>query len=50
MKTKFNLICSVLALFCFISMYMPVRAPKYRAGDYYAKSGSYEDSYFFDGE
>ena len=50
MKKRFNLICSVIALFCVISMYMPVIAPRYPADQYYAPPGSYESEYFYTGE
>ena len=40
MKKRFNLICSVIALFCVISMYMPVIAPRYPADQYYAPPGA----------
>ena len=50
MKRKINLICSVLALFCFISMFVPVIAPRFPAGEYYAPAGSYERSYYYTGD
>ena len=50
MKSKLNLICSILAIFCFISMYMPVIAPRFPAGQYYAEEGSFESNYFFTGD
>ena len=44
---KIKLLCSILALLCFVSMYMPVIAPRYPVGDYYSAPGNVE--YFFDG-
>ena len=49
MKRQINLICSIIALFCFVSMYMPVIAPRYPAGEYYAPEGSYESDYYYTG-
>lgn len=43
-----RLLCSVLALFCFISMYMPVIAPRYPVGDYYAPAGN--SDYLYTGD
>ena len=48
MKGKINLICSILALFCFVSMFVPVIALRYPASEYYARSGS--SDFFFTGE
>lgn len=50
MKQKINLLCSVLVLFCLISMYIPVIAPSYPASEYHSASGSYEADYYFNGE
>ena len=50
MKNRFNLICSVVALFCVISMYMPVIAPRYPADQYYAPTNSFMSEYFFTGD
>lgn len=50
MKGKLNLLISVLAIFCFISMYMPVIQPRYPAGEYYATEGSYNQEYYFTGD
>ena len=50
MKKYFNLLCGVIALLCFISLYMPLVAPRFPAADYiytasaardYALSGDY---------
>lgn len=49
-KKHLNLIISILALFCFISMYMPIIAPRYPAAQYYAPSGNYNAEYYFTGE
>lgn len=48
MKKQIALICSILALFCFVSMYMPVIAPRYPAADYYSPAGN--DKYFYTGD
>lgn len=50
MKKQINLLCSILAIFCVVSMYMPVVQPRYPAGDYYAPEGSYEGEYIFSGD
>lgn len=50
MRSKLNLVCAILALFCFVAMYIPVIAPRYPAADYHAASGSYESEYYFNGE
>lgn len=51
MKKQLNLICSILAIFCFISMYMPVIAPRYPASDYFPAAGSsYSDEYYCTGD
>ena len=34
MKKYFNLLVGIVALLCFISLYMPVVVPRYPAGDY----------------
>lgn len=49
-RKHLNLIISILALFCFISMYMPIIAPRYPAAQYYAPSGNYNAEYYFTGE
>lgn len=49
-KKQIGLICSVIALFCFISIYMPVIAPRFPAVEYYAPSGSYESEYYLSGD
>lgn len=49
MSKRLNLICSILALVCMISMYMPVIAPRYPVGDYYAAAGTYEADYYLAG-
>ena len=36
MKKQLNVLCSIIALFCFVSMFMPVIAPRFPAGQYYA--------------
>ena len=50
MKRKLYLLCSVLALFCFISMYVPVIQPRYPAGEFYAPEGSYNQEYYYTGD
>ena len=42
-----RIIISFLALFCFISMYIPVIAPRYPAAGYYMSDSS---AYFYNGE
>lgn len=49
-KKHLNLIISILALFCFVSMYMPIIAPRYPAAQYYAPSGNYNAEYYYTGE
>ena len=50
LKKNLNLIISILALFCFISMYMPIIAPRYPAAQYYAPTGNYSAEYYYTGE
>ena len=50
MKQRINLLCSILVLFCLISMYIPVIAPRYPASEYHPASGSYESEYFYSGD
>jgi len=40
MKNKVNIICSVLALLCFVSLFIPVIAPRYPAAQYHARPGN----------
>ena len=40
MKNKVNIVCSVLALFCFVSLFIPVIAPQYPASQYHAQPGN----------
>ena len=49
-KKQLNLLCSIIAIFCVISVYMPVVAPRYPAGAYYAASDAYLQDYFFTGD
>ena len=44
---RVRIIISFLALFCFISMYIPVIAPRYPAAGYYMSDSS---AYFYNGE
>ena len=50
MNKQLNLLCSVIALLCFVSMFMPVIALRYPAGEYYSASGNYESDYYFSGD
>ncbi len=45
MNKKLNLVCSILALLCMISMYMPIIAPRYPAGTYYIPEGTYRQDF-----
>lgn len=49
-KKYANLICSIIALFCFVSMFMPIIAPRYPAGEYYPSSENYVNMYFYTGD
>lgn len=40
MKNKINIICSVLALLCFVSLFVPVIAPRYPVALYHAQPGN----------
>ena len=40
MKNKVNIICSVLALLCFVSLFIPVIALRYPAAQYHAQPGN----------
>lgn len=44
MKNKINIICSVLALLCFVSLFIPVVAPRYPAALYHVRPGN--DDFF----
>lgn len=46
MKKYFNLLCGIVALLCFITLYMPVIVPRFPAGDYIF-SASAEKEYVF---
>jgi len=48
MKKQINLICSILALLCFLSTFVPIVALRYPASDYYAPEGNTD--YFFTGD
>ena len=48
MKNKVNIICSVLALMCFISLFIPVIAPRYPAAQYHAQPGN--NDFFLSGD
>lgn len=48
MKNQINLICSILALLCFLSTFVPIIALRYPASDYYAPEGNTD--YFFNGD
>ena len=50
MKHSINIVCSLLVLFCMISMYIPVIAPMYPADEYHPASDSYEADYFYNGD
>ena len=50
MKQRINLLCSFLVLFCLISMYIPVIAPRYPASEYHPANGTYEAEYFYNGD
>lgn len=45
MKNKVNIICSVLALLCFVSLFIPVIALRYPAAQYHAQPGN--NDFFF---
>ena len=49
MKRQLNLICSIIALLCFVSMYIPIIAPKYAVADYFA-TGNYTREYLLAGD
>lgn len=42
-----RVICAVLALMCFVSMYIPVIAPRYPARVYHADKDGYESEYYY---
>ena len=48
MKNKINIICSVLALLCFVSLFIPVIAPRYPASMYNARPGN--SDFFLSGD
>ena len=50
MNQRINIVCSLLVLFCLISMYIPVIAPSYPADEYHPANGSYEADYYYNGD
>ena len=48
MNKTINVICSILALLCFVAMFMPVIAPRYPAGEYRAPTGN--DDFYYEGD
>ena len=50
MNQRINIVCSLLVLFCMISMYIPVIAPMYPADEYHPASDSYESEYYYNGD
>ena len=50
MNQRINIVCSLLVLFCMISMYIPVIAPMYPADEYHPASDSYEADYYYNGD
>ncbi len=48
MKNKVNIICSVLALLCFVSLFIPVIAPQYPTALYHAQPGN--NDFFLSGD
>ena len=50
MNQRINIVCSLLVLFCMISMYIPVIAPSYPADEYHPASDSYEAEYYYNGD
>lgn len=48
MKNKVNIVCSVLALLCFVSMFIPVIAPRYPIALYHARAGN--NDFFISGD
>ena len=50
MKKQINLLCSIIALFCFVSMFIPVIAPRYPAATYYVASEASSGDYIFAGD
>jgi len=48
MKNKVNIVCSVLALICFVSLFIPVIAPRYPALEYHAQPGN--NDFFLSGD
>lgn len=45
---QIRFLCAILALFCFITMYVPVIAPRYPAAEYQAPAG--DSNYFYTGD
>lgn len=48
MKSKVNIVCSVLALLCFVSMFIPVIAPRYPIALYHTQAGN--NDFFISGD
>lgn len=49
MKKYFNLLCGIVALLCFITLYMPVMLPRFPAGDYIYNATAAKE-YVFSGD
>ena len=49
-KRLFNLVCGAIALFCFVSLFIPVIAPCYPATNYYSATGASTTDFVFSGD
>ncbi len=49
-KRLLNLVCSAIALLCFVSLFVPVIAPCYPASEYYSASGASTADFVFSGQ
>lgn len=50
MKKQLNLLCSIVALLCFVSMFIPLIAPRYPASTYYSATETLSPDYIFAGD
>lgn len=50
MKKTFAMLCGTIALFCLVSMFIPIIAPKFPASAYHPGTEGYTREYFMDGD
>ena len=50
MKKPFAMLCGTVALFCLVSMFIPIIAPRFPTSTYHPGSEGYTREYFLDGD